>query len=274
MMSEWTLADELSLQPVSLSRVALICAQTIEYPELDIAQAMATLKRLAEMARPYVPEGDPILVRGVLLAEFLFSRYLFSGNRQNYNDPRNSFLNDVLARRVGIPITLSILYLDVAHRLGIPAHGVGLPGHFIVGVTDDANTWYLDPFNGGGRLSLNECARLVEMTTGYIGPFQHHWLAPSDAGAITARLLNNLRANYARQKQWQKAVAVIELLRLVQPDIPEHYRDLGLIHYRMGSTIKAAQYLEAYLQQSPHAEDAQTIREGVAEALEDWARLN
>ena len=112
------------------------------------------------------------------------------------------------------------------------------------------------------------------MTTGYNGPFQAHWLTPSDPGAITARLLNNLRAIYAQQKQWEKAIRVIELLRMVQPDVPEHYRDLGLIHYRKGSTILAARFLEVYLQESPEADDAQTIREGIANTLDDWARLN
>lgn len=273
-MNEWTLADELALQPVNLSRVALLCAQAIEYPNLDISRYMAALNDLAKATRPYVPGSDPIHIRGVLLAEFLFSRDQFCGNRQNYGDPRNSFLNDVLDRKLGIPITLSIVYLEIARRLNIPAFGIGLPGHFIVGVPEDGETWYLDPFNGGGRLSVNECARLVELTTGYQGPFQHHWLTPSDPGAITARLLNNLRSLYAQDQQWDEALNVIQLLRMVQPDVAEHYRDLGLIHYRRGSTIMAARYLEAYLQQAPDAEDAQTIRDGIADALDDWARLN
>ena len=89
-----------------------------------------------------------------LLAEFLFRKDRFSGNRRNYTDARNSFLNDVLDRKEGIPITLSILYLDIAHRLDIPAFGIGLPGHFIVGVAGESDIWYLDPFNGGGRLSV------------------------------------------------------------------------------------------------------------------------
>jgi len=274
MMSEWTLADELALQAVSLSRAALLCAQAIEYPALNIAHYMNSLDELAEAARPSIPQQDSSLIRGVLLSEFLFSRQGFAGNRREYSDPRNSFLNDVLDRKAGIPITLSILYLDLAGRLDIPAHGIGMPGHFIVGLEGESETWHLDPFHGGGRLSTSECARLVEMTTGYKGPFQQHWLAPSDNGLIIARLLNNLRSLYAAQKQWEKAIAVIELLRMVQPDVPEHYRDLGLIHYREGSTILAARYLEAYLQQAPEAEDAETIREGIAGTFDDWARSN
>lgn len=273
-MNEWTIADELALQPVNLSRVALLCAQAIEYTDLDVSACMAQMADLAAAARPYLPDDDPVLVRGVLLAEFLFSRDMFAGNRQAYDDPRNSFLNEVLARKTGIPISLSILYLEVARRLAVPAYGVGLPGHFIVGVRGEGETWYLDPFNGGGRLSLNECARLVEHTTGNKGPFQHHWLMPSDPGTITARLLNNLRSVYAQREQWDKALVVIDLLRLVQPDVPEHFRDLGLVHYRNGSTIMAARYLEAYLQQAPDAKDAQMIRDGIADKIDEWARLN
>jgi regulator of sirC expression with transglutaminase-like and TPR domain len=273
-MSEWTLADELALSTISLSRAALLCAREIDYPALNIADYINKLGDLAAAAKTYVPQQEPPLIRGVLLAEYLFSRDHFSGNRQQYSDPRNSFLNDVLDRKLGIPITLSILYLDLANRFEIPAHGIGLPGHFIVSVEEGNEIWYLDPFHGGGRLSISECARLVEKTTGYRGPFQHHWLAPSDSGLIIARLLNNLRGIYAAQKQWEKAIVVIELLRMVQPDVPEHFRDLGLIHYRKGTTILAARYLEAYLQQAPDAEDAETIRDGIADAIDSWARLN
>ncbi len=273
-MNEWTIADELELKPVNLARVALLCAQAVAYRELDIGAYMVTLNGLAEQARNYVPDTDPDQYRGVLLAEYLFGRVPFEGDRQDYADPRNSFLNDVLERRLGIPITLSILYLDIARRLDIPAFGVGLPGHFIVGLSGEHEIWYLDPFNRGGRLSLSECARLVEETTGYQGPFQSQWLEPADPRDIAVRLLNNLRAIYAQNEQWAEAMTVIEQLRLVQPDVPEHLRDLGLIYFRQGSTRLAARYLEAYLQQAPDAGDATTIREGMADTLDGWARLN
>jgi regulator of sirC expression with transglutaminase-like and TPR domain len=257
-----------------LARVALLCAQAVAYPDLDVNRYVAELNRLAQEAGGFVPNVDAGHVRGLLLAEYLFGRVPFRGNRQEYADPRNSFLNDVLERRLGIPITLSILYLDIARRLEIPAYGVGLPGHFIVGVRGAQEPWYLDPYNGGGRLSLNECVRLVAFTTGYEGPFRSQWLDPTGPHEITIRMLNNLRAIYAQQEKWAEALRVIAQLRLVQPDVPEHLRDLGLIHYRMGSTRLSARYLEAYLQQVPDAGDAHTIREGIASTLDDWARLN
>lgn len=273
-MYEWRVVDELALEQPNLARVALICARVIAYPDLDIAEQMRRLNALAEEARPFVPADAPPLHRGTHLAEFLFGRYGFLGNREAYYDPRNSFLNEVLRHRLGIPITLSILYVEVSRQLDIPAFGVGLPGHFIVGVAGERETWYLDPFHGGGRLSSAECARLVERTTGYDGPFQTKWLAPVVPAAITARLLNNLRAQYARLEQWDYAIKVMDLLRQVQPDVPEHFRDLGLIHYRRGSTNMAARYLDAYLRQAPDAKDAQMIRRGVADTLDEWARQN
>lgn len=274
LMKEWTIADELALEPVNLARVALLCAQAVAYPDLQINQYMGQVNQLAQEARGYVPAVDAGHVRGLLLAEYLFGRVPFRGNREEYADPRNSFLNDVLDRRLGIPITLSVLYLEVARRMDIPAYGVGLPGHFVVGVPGPQEPWYLDPFNGGDRLSLNECARLVAITTGYEGPFRVQWLDPTSPLDLTVRMLNNLRAIYAQQEEWLQALRVIEQLQIVQPDVPEHLRDLGLIHYRMGATRLSARYLEAYLQQVPDASDANTIRQGMAGTLDDWARLN
>jgi regulator of sirC expression with transglutaminase-like and TPR domain len=273
-MKDWTIADELSIVPANMARVALMIAQAIQYPSLDINHYLDELAGLALEAERYVPADDPPHFRSLLLAETLFHRFSFTGNRENYGDPRNSFVNDVLESRRGIPITLSILFLEIARRMKIPAYGIGMPGHFIVGVSAGSETWYLDPFDGGGRLSLNECARLVQITTGYSGPFQSQWLAPADARAIAVRLLNNLRAIYAQGSEWESALRVINLLRMVQPDAPEHYRDMGLIYYRRGATIKAARYLDAYLRQVPDAEDADTIREGIANAIDLWARLN
>ncbi len=273
-MPEWTLADELRRQPLNLARGALLCAQAVAYPQLRVGDYLAELAAVAQSAAAAIPPGDPPLYRGLLLAETLFGVLGFRGNKENYGDPRNSFLNEVLARKRGIPITLSILYLDVAQRLEIPAYGIGLPGHFIVGLDDGRARWFLDPFHGGGRLSLNECARLVEGATGYDGPLNPAWLEPAAPEAILVRLLHNLRIGYVREGQWEQAVTVIEQLRLLQPDLPEHLRDLGLIHHRRRAPRLAAAFLEEYLQRAPDAPDADTIREGMSPILDAWARLN
>lgn len=274
-MSEWTFANEIKLVPINLARAALYFAQAIAYPQLDVPHYLGRLEALAAEAGAALP-ADASLPgrRAVLLAEYLFDTAAFRGNSEAYDDPRNSYLNEVLERRLGIPISLSVLYLDVARRLGIAAHGISLPGHFIVGVVHEGETWYLDPFHGGGRLSHNDCARLVQQTTGHDGPFQMAWLRPAAASDILIRMLYNLRVVYVQRKAWGRAAAVIDQLRLIQPGSAEHLRDLGLVHYRMRSWRLAARYLEQYVQQRPHAPDAEMIRQGMSEALHAWGRLN
>jgi regulator of sirC expression with transglutaminase-like and TPR domain len=273
-MHEWSFADEIRLDPIRLPRAALYFARAIAYPELDINKWLVELKRLAKTARTYIRRGTGSLEKGTLLAEFLFQHCGYRGNSAQYMDPRNSFLNEVLDRRLGIPITLSAVYVAVARGLDIAAAGVGLPGHFIVRLSEDSESWYLDPFHGGRRLSETECAQLVELSTGYTGAFEPRWLDPTPPLEILARMLNNLRAAYVSSEQWDKAALTIEHLRMVQPASPEHIRDLGLVHYRKDSPRLAAQYLDHYLQQAPQAGDAETIRSGVSEALDRWARQN
>lgn len=274
-MTEWTFADEIRLQPVNLARAALQFAQEIAYPELNVTAQVRRFAELAARAATAVPDESSPLRRGTLLAEFLFQGDdALLGDTETYDDPRNSFLNDVLDRRTGIPISLSVVFLEVARRLDIDAVGVGLPGHFIVAVRDGHTTWHLDPFHGGGRLSYNDCVRLTAVTTGYDGPFRPEWLEPAAPLDILGRMLNNLRASYVRLKHWGEAIRTISLLRRLYPDVPEHVRDLGLAYYRNSSTRLAAHYLEEYLRMQPDSVDAETIRSGMREAIERWVRQN
>lgn len=274
-MTEWTFADEINLKPLNVARAALQFAHEIAYPDLNVTAQSVRLTKLAEQAATAVADHASALRRGTLLAEFLFQgEAALLGNTESYEDPRNSFLNDVLDRRMGIPISLSVIFLDMARRLDIDAFGVGLPGHFIVGVRDGQTVWYLDPFHGGGRVSQADCARLVQVTTGYDGPFRPNWLEPVAPEAILGRMLNNLRAAYVRMKHWDEAIRTITLLRQMYPDVPEHVRDLGLAYYRNNSTRLAAHYLDEYLRMQPESPDADTIRSGIREQIERWARLN
>lgn len=273
-MNEWTFANEINLTPINLPRAALQFTKDIAYPHLQIPAYLQKLRDLALEVEDVLPPRRAALERAVLAAEQLFGTSGFRGNAEDYGDPRNSYLNEVLDRRLGIPISLSVVYLSIAKRLDIPAFGVGLPGHFIVGVRDGRDTWYLDPFHGGGRLSINDCARLVESTTGYSGSFQMEWLAPLPPRQILARMLHNLRVVYVQRRDWDHAAAVIRHLQLVEPHAAEHLRDLGLVYYRKQAWRLAARYLESYLRQEPNAPDAETIRSGMREALDSWARMN
>lgn len=273
-MAEWVFQDELALDEINVPRAALQFARALAYPGLDVAAYMAVLHELAEEASENVPMSAPVSLQAEILAAFLFDERGFHGNTADYGDPRNSFLNEVLERRLGIPITLSVIYVDIAARLGVPAFGIALPGHFIVGVRERESNILLDPFHGGRRLSLSDCAELIHLTSGYEGPLEAAWFAPAAPRDILARMLNNLRATYVQRNKWQRAAAVIRLLRQTQPEAPEHLRDLGLVYYRQRDLPLAAHYLDEYLRHAPDAADAQVIRDGMKDILEEWVQMN
>ncbi len=279
-MDEWLFRNELQLAAINVPRAALQLARTIAYPTLDLAGYMMALHELSETAAETVDPQLPIPGQVERLSAFLFEEAGFRGNAAEYGDPRNSFLNEVIDRRLGIPITLSILYIDIAERLGIPAYGIGLPGHFIVGISGGLSSHaqlsdlWIDPYHGGRRLDLNDCADLIRLATGYEGPLEASWFAPMPARDILARVLNNLRSSYVQTAQWKSAARVIQLLRQVQPKAAEHLRDLGLVYYHQRRLAQAAHYLNSYLDQSPNADDAQVIRDGMKDVLDSWVPLN
>lgn len=273
-MPIWTLRDEWQLDEVNVPRAALLIARELAYPDLDITIYLQQVSELADRAADQVPSDVPVVDRAERLADYLFSSLGFAGDSSDYYDPRNSYLNDVLERRVGLPILLSVVYVDLANRLGLPAYGISLPGHFIVGVGSGDDTYRLDPFHGGRWLSLNDCAELIQVAVGYEGPLDAAWFLPADERDILTRIVNNLRGTYVRRQVWPQAAAAIHLLRLMQPQTPEHLRDLGLVYYREGSLSQAAYFLNEYLAYAPHAADAPMIREGMKDTLDDWVLLN
>ena len=261
----------LQQKTVDVPYLALLLARAIAYPQLDVNNHLARLERLVASAAPHVVgAAEPAQA----LATYLFDTEAFRGNAAAYADPRNSFLNEVLARRLGIPITLSVLYVAVARSLGIDAYGVGLPGHFIVGVNAGADALLLDPFHQGQRLTLADCHRLVRETTGYEGDLDPAWLRPATSRDTLARLLNNLRLIYVQQQAWSQARLVVEHLQIIQPDVPDHLRDMGLIYYEQGALYQAARYLERYLALAPDTPDAGAIRANLRPAFARWARRN
>lgn len=273
-MVKWMFLDELQLVEINVPRAALQISRAVAYPNLNVATYMNRLHELSEEAAESIDENAAVSLQAEQLSAYLFQTLGFRGNSEQYNDPRNSFLNDVLDRQIGIPITLSIVYVDIATRLGIPAYGIGLPGHYIVGVRErEADIW-LDPFYGGRRLDLTDCSEVIRMATGYEGPLEASWFAPYPPRAILARILSNLRSGYVASGAWTQATDVIQLLRQVQPTEAEHLRDLGLVHYHQQHLPKAAHYLNAYLQQKPDATDAQLIREGIKNILDEWVPMN
>jgi regulator of sirC expression with transglutaminase-like and TPR domain len=273
-MNDLTFGEIAQRPSPNLPLAALLLAKELAYPQLNIAENLRELDDLADRGAKRVRVNDSTAVRAELLSDFLFKQEQFQGNTAVYDDPRNSYLNEVLARRLGIPITLSLLYLAIAERLQLPAFGIGLPGHFIVGVAAGGDTLYFDPFHGGGRLSAADCARLVELSVGHTGAFQPDWLTAVSPHDILNRMLNNLRAIFTQRRQWAESIAVLERMQQMQPNNPHYLRELGVIYFQQGKMQQAATLLDAYLQKVPDAIDAQTIREGIAEAMGKWVRQN
>jgi len=273
-MAEWVYRDELALAELNVARAALQVARGIAYPALDVPAYMALLHELSEIAADTISTALPVVEQAERLSSFLFAEQGFRGNTLAYYDPTNSYLNEVLDRRLGLPITLSIVYLDIAARLGIPAYGIGLPGHFIVGVHSPHAEIWLDPFHGGQRVDLTDCADLIRMAVGYEGALEASWFAPLPGRDILARLLSNLRSSYVQASAWSNAAAAINLLRETQPEVVEHLRDLGLVYYQQRRLPQAAHYLNSYLNRAPDAVDARVIRDGMRNLLDEWVVLN
>ena len=208
------------------------------------------------------------------LAAWLADEMEFRGNADNYYDLRNSLLHEVIERRVGIPITLSVVYMEIARRLGLELRGVGMPGHFIVKCIGDGEELLLDPFNGGRRLSLDNCREMIARMYGDTMAFRAEFLAAVTKRQILTRMLQNLKGIYSNAREYARTLRVIDRILLLNPDSPAEFRDRGLILLGMERYARARADLEAYLRHSPDAADAPKIRERLAQAKQKQARLN
>ncbi len=273
-MRDFSFLEAIHRSPIDTPWAALCFAREIAYPELDVQDYRYQIDGLCQAARAQLSPFPSVAEQAESLSDFLFAQQRFRGNSANYQDPRNSYLNEVMERRLGIPISLSVIYIAIAQELGLPAYGVGLPGHFIVGVQENGDDIYLDPFHGGVRLFQADCVQLVREATGFSGAFQAEWLKPVSPGVILTRMLSNLRNIYLHQQDWTRALAVVERLRMLQPDLPDLLRDLGVIYEQLGSLRLAIQYYEQYLAQAPQPADAGTVLARLRDAARQLSRLN
>jgi regulator of sirC expression with transglutaminase-like and TPR domain len=218
---------------LDLGRAALLIASE-EYPGLDILRYVAKLEAMAAAVRPGVTTAEDPLLEIEHLNTYLFEERGFRGNSQEYYDPRNSFLNDVLDRRLGIPITISVVYMEVGRRVGMPLQGVGMPGHFIVKYAQPGGDIYIDPFNKGRVLSRQACEELVQQVYGEPVPFQDTFLATVAKKQILSRLLMNLKAIYMHTKSYLKALSVVERLLIIQPDDGQEAKDRAALRNLIG----------------------------------------
>lgn len=251
--------EELNRPTINVPRAALLFAREIAYPDLDVNYYLASIDYLAEAARPALAGCATVSERVDALSQFLFIDMGFQGNRNDAYDPRNSLLNCVIDRRRGLPITLTSLFITIAQQLGLPAYGIGLPGHFIAGVYYKGQEIFIDPFNAGAHLSLADCWRLVQATNPQETTFQTRWMAAVTPSDMLARMLTNLCNAYVQREEWQKAIPTLQHLVMVQPETSYHLRDLGYLYMYNGSLQLSAQYLEAYLHRAPHANDFDSV---------------
>lgn len=264
----------LAIQPaaaVDVAELALHLARD-EYADLDVEAYLSELTGMAHEAQAYLRGDLSARVHG--LCRYLFHEMGFRGNTQQYYDARNSYLNQVLERRTGLPITLSIVAMAVGTRAGLEVAGVGLPGHFVVKAIDGTREILFDPFHGGRQLLPQDCEHLVAQATG--APFQATpaSLDAMPTGLIAQRLLNNLKGVYLRESDFGRAIRVIERLRQLNPRDFLQRRDLGICLMNTGQPGKAINHLAAYLAVLPQSQDAQAIRHLLDKARGEVAKLN
>jgi regulator of sirC expression with transglutaminase-like and TPR domain len=230
------------------------------HPDLDVPRGLARIDALGHRAAERLTPDMDVDRAASAVARFLFEEESFQGNTEDYYDPRNSFLDDVLDRRLGIPITLSVVYVAVASRAGLVAAGVGLPGHFVVRVERQGRSRLVDPFHGGALLDRAGCEALVARVRPGGGPLDPRWLQPVTTRQIFVRMLANLKAVYSALGDWARALGATERIVLLVPDALEELRDRGMLHARLGQGLAAVRDWEAYLQKAPAAQDAEQVR--------------
>lgn len=219
------------------------------YPQLDRMGCLLEMDRLGVVCTDQADCQTKYCVRRRLTAisQLLYEVEGFHGNRESYYEPENSYLNEVLARRCGIPISLGILYMAVASRTGLKMFGVNTPGHFVIGCHTTGGAWFVDPFTNGDVLDQTACTLRIEQTVGQRNTICDEHFRPASAIDIAARVLRNLKAAYAAQECWTSVLGVQQRLAALLPQASQERRDLGLVYLRLGQPSKALPALEHYM---------------------------
>src|SRR5579862_6571213 len=253
-------SPDLEDEKIDLIRSALVIART-EYPNLEIEEYAS---RIEGLSRRVAALSEDLDRKGTLAAlnHVLFEQANLRGNREDYYDPRNSFLNDVLDRGLGIPITLSIIYMEVARRVGFPLAGVGMPGHFLLKhYSGGEGEILIDCFNRGDILSTQDCqSRLDEIYSGEM-KMRPEFLHPISRRQILTRMLNNLKTIYLSTRNFRKALLIADLILVIYPRSAEDVKQRAPLRYSMGLHGLAAEDLRDYLKMAPNASDADEIRQ-------------
>ncbi len=244
----------------SLAQAALYIAQA-EYPDLDVERYLEQLAQMSREVKNRLPQEQYPLRIIQTINQYLYEDLGFSGNTSDYYDPRNSFLNEVIDRRTGIPITLSLVYIEIAQQIGLPMVGVGMPGHFLLRPDLPDMDVYVDPFYRGEILFAQDCQERLKEIFGSTETLQPEFLKPISPHQFLARMLINLKHIYLRQNQVTKCLQVIEQILIVLPNAVAEIRDRGILYYQMGQWDESRQDLKIYLARNPQVEDVPLIRQ-------------
>ncbi|SRR6266446_3832768 len=262
-----------SREPVPLGRAALLIAKE-EYPELDVDKYLQRFSELARKAEPLVRAGADTVERIQRLSHFLFEMQGFAGNSEEYEDPRNSYLNEVLDRKLGIPISLSILYLEVGRRLGINLYGVGFPAHFLVKAVDGRGELIIDPYNEGEILTLEEIKSRLQQIYEQPVDLNPSMLKAIPARQILTRMLRNLKNVYSSKSDWLHALAALDRILMLEPRSADEMLERGSIYEKLECFQPALDDLQSFLSNAPDHPAADAARDGVVRLMRQVARIN
>jgi len=266
--------SEIDDERVDLLRSALTFSR-IEDPQLDIETYVRRVDDLAARVAEKIEDPDDAVQIIAALNDVLFQEEMFRGNTVDYYSPRNSFLHDVLDRRLGIPITLALVYMEVARRVGFQLFGVGMPGHFLLKHYDvDGQSILIDAFERGSIVTEDDCRQKLDSIYSGQVALQPEFLLAVTRRQMLTRMLNNLRAVYLSQRDFRRAVQVVDLILVIYPRSPEDMKQRAVLRYNLNDYRGALSDFEEYVKMSPDASDAEEIRQTALSLRRSMAMMN
>jgi regulator of sirC expression with transglutaminase-like and TPR domain len=259
-----------------LLETALLIARD-EYPDLDAGAYAAAIQAYADEVKPKLGADADLPATLTTINRYLFEELGFAGNTSQYDDPRNSYLNEVFDRKLGIPISLAVVQIELMRRLGLPLDGISFPGHFLVRLPVDDGILVMDPYNKGRPVSADELKERASPHLGGRPPDDVQLieiLAPATHRTILTRMLRNLNGLYQHSEDWERVARTSDRLLKLAPDSPDALRDRGLAYRELGYTLGAREDLGRYLQKLPTADDAEAVRGALIDLGGAKSRLN
>lgn len=266
--------SEIEDERVDILRAALTLSR-IHEPALDVEPDVQRVDELAARVAAKIDDPDDPVQIIAAMNDVLFREEMFRGNTVDYYSPRNSFLHDVLDRRLGIPITLALVYLEVGRRVGFQLFGVGMPGHFLLKHYDvDGHSILIDAFERGSIVTEDDCRQKLDSIYSGQVALQPEFLLPVTRRQMLTRILNNLRSIYLSQRDFRRAVQVVDLILVIYPRSPEDMKQRAVLRYNLNDFRGALSDFEEYVKMSPDASDAEEIKQTALSLRRSMAMMN